>query len=121
VENVPYTVFGYKGKQVRDNIHSHDWLAAVDHFFRAPRAGEVYNMGGGRLCSCSVLEAISLCEEIADRRLQWRYVETNRAGDHIWWITNTRKFSDHFPAWAPKYDLRTTLEQMLEQHVARWV
>jgi CDP-paratose 2-epimerase len=119
VENVPYTVFGYKGKQVRDNIHSHDYVAAVDQFYRAPRVGEVYNIGGGRFCSCSVLEAISLCEEIADKRLDWRCVEANRTGDHIWWITDMRKFSSHFPAWAPRYDLRATLEQMLDQYVAR--
>ena len=121
VENIPYTVFGYKGKQVRDNIHSHDYVAAVDHFYRAPRSGEVYNMGGGRFCSCSVREAISLCEEIAGRRLNWRYADENRVGDHIWWITDTRKFSEHFPTWTPRYDLRATLEQMLEQYAGREV
>jgi CDP-paratose 2-epimerase len=121
MENIPYTVFGYKGKQVRDNIHSHDYVAAVDHFYRAPRSGEVYNMGGGRFCSCSVREAISLCEEIAGRRLNWRYADENRVGDHIWWITDTRKFSEHFPAWTPRYDLRATLEQMLEQYAGREV
>jgi CDP-paratose 2-epimerase len=121
VDNIPYTVFGYKGKQVRDNIHSHDYVTAVDQFYRAPRVGEVYNMGGGRFCSCSILEAISLCEEIAGRRLDWRYAKANRTGDHIWWITDTRKFSSHFPTWTPRYDLRATLEQMLEQYAARMV
>ena len=119
VEGKPYTVFGYKGKQVRDNIHSHDYVEAVDHFYRAPRVGEVYNIGGGRFCSCSVLEAIALCEEIAGKRLSWRYADTPRAGDHVWWISDTRKFARHFPNWTQRFDLRATLEQMLDQHVAR--
>ena len=119
VEGIPYTVFGYKGKQVRDNIHSHDYVAAVDQFFRNPRIGEVYNMGGGRFCSCSVLEAIALCEEIAGRRLTWQYADANRSGDHMWWISDTRKFSRHYPSWTQKYDLRATLEEMLDGYAAR--
>src|SRR5215212_7558946 len=114
-----FAVLGYKGKQVRNNIHSHNYVEAIDRFYRAPRVGEVYNIGGGRFCSCSVLEAIALCEEIAGKRLQWQYADTPRIGDHIWWITSTRKFTEHFPSWAQQYDLRATLEQMLEQHVAR--
>ena len=74
IEGTPYTVFGYKGKQVRDNIHSHDYVAAVDQFYRAPRMGEVYNIGGGRFCNCSMLEAIALCEQIAGKRLTWQYL-----------------------------------------------
>jgi CDP-paratose 2-epimerase len=96
-------------------------VAAVDHFYRAPRTGEVYNMGGGRFCSCSVVEAIAHCEEVAGKRLEWRYVDTNRAGDHIWWITDTSKFSSHFPEWTPKYDLRATLEEMLNHYATRLV
>ena len=121
VEGLPYTVFGYHGKQVRDNIHSHDYVAAVQAFYRAPRAGAVYNIGGGRFCSCSVLEAIALCEEIAGRRLDWRYSDEARCGDHIWWITDTRRFSEHYPGWQQQYDLRATLEQMLSQYAGRWV
>ena len=121
VDGAPYTVFGYKGKQVRDNIHSQDYVTAVDHFYRAPRVGEVYNIGGGRFCSCSVREAIALCEEVAGRRLDWRCVDAPRRGDHIWWITDTRRFRDHFPSWQQRYDLRATVEEMLEQHAARWV
>src|SRR5215831_570481 len=117
IEGQPYTVFGYKGKQVRDNIHSADYVSAVDHFFRAPRAGgDPYNIGGGRVCSCSVVEAISLCEEIAGRRLTCQYSHANRSGDHIWWISDTGRFSEHFPTWVQQYDLRATLEQMLERH-----
>ena len=121
VEGTPYTVFGYKGKQVRDNIHSHDYVAAVDQFYRAPRMGEVYNIGGGRFCSCSMLEAIALCEEIAGKRLTWQYAHTPRAGDHVWWISSTRRFTEHYPEWTRRYDLRGTLEQMLEGQMARWV
>jgi CDP-paratose 2-epimerase len=116
VENIPYTVFGYKGKQVRDNIHSTDYVAAVDAFYRAPRVGEVYNIGGGRFCSCSMVEAIALCEEITGKQLDWRYADANRTGDHIWWISNTRRFSTHFPEWTQQYDLRATLEQMVDQY-----
>jgi CDP-paratose 2-epimerase len=121
-EGLPYTVFGYKAKQVRDNIHSADYVAAVDHFFRAPRTGgEVYNIGGGRFCSCSVVEAISLCEEIAGTRLTWQYSDANRSGDHIWWISDTGRFSQHFPTWVQQYDLRATLEQMLDRQVQRQI
>jgi CDP-paratose 2-epimerase len=95
----PYTVYGYRGKQVRDNIHSADLIQAFDRFFRSPRAGEVYNMGGGRYSNCSMLEAIRLCEEITGRPLDWSYSETNRTGDHIWWISDTGKFSSHYPQW----------------------
>ena len=122
VEGTPYTVFGYNGKQVRDNIHSADYVSAVDHFFRAPRAGgEVYNIGGGRVCSCSVVEAISLCEEIAGKRLTWQYSDANRSGDHIWWISDTGRFSEHFPTWVQQHDLRATLAQMLERQIQRQV
>src|SRR4051795_13292687 len=90
-----YRVFGYKGKQVRDNIHSFDLVEAFAEFITAPRAGEVYNMGGSRHSNCSMLEAIDLCEEISSRKLNWSYDETNRIGDHIWWISNVRKFQAH--------------------------
>jgi CDP-paratose 2-epimerase len=121
MEDVPYTVLGYKGKQVRDNIHSLDYVTAVDAFYRAPRVAEVYNIGGGRFCSCSVLEAIALCEEVAGKRLRWSYADTPRTGDHIWWISSTRQFSEHYPDWVPRFDLRATIEQMLQRHAARWV
>ncbi|MEW6637606.1 MAG: NAD-dependent epimerase/dehydratase family protein, partial [Actinomycetota bacterium] len=97
VTGEPYTVLGYKGKQVRDNIHSHDLVNAFYHFYRNPRAGEVYNIGGGRFSNCSMLEAIKLCEEIAGRRLDWIYSESNRQGDHIWWISDVSKFRSHYP------------------------
>ena len=119
--STPYTVFGYMGKQVRDNIHSQDLVNAFEHFYRAPRAGEVYNIGGGRFCNCSMLEAIALCEEIAGKKLEWSYAETNRIGDHIWWLSDTRKFSEHFPAWRLQHDLRAILEQIFDNNTERWV
>ena len=93
----PYTVFGYKGKQVRDAIHSLDLIRAFDEFFREPRVAEVYNIGGGRFSNASVLEAIRLSEEIAGEKLDWTYRDENRVGDHIWWIGDNGRFESHYP------------------------
>ncbi len=116
----PYTVFGYKGKQVRDNIHSHDLVSAFDCVFRAPRCGEVYNAGGTRFSNCSMLEAIELCEEIAGRKLDWSYTEDNRIGDHIWYISDMAKFKAHYPDWVQRHDLRALLTEMFEKNAERW-
>jgi len=107
-----YRVFGYKGKQVRDNIHSFDLVEAFAQFVRAPRVAEVYNLGGGRECNCSMLEAIRLCEEISGRKLSWEYVEEARIGDHIWWISDLRKFRAHYPGWQLRYGLREILQEI---------
>lgn len=115
----PYRVFGYKGKQVRDNIHSHDLVAAFWEFFQNPRVGEVYNIGGSRHSHCSMLEAIRLCEEISGRRLDWSYVEDNRIGDHIWWVSDVRKFQRHYPGWRYQYDLRAILQEIHDALVAQ--
>src|SRR5229473_61818 len=112
VNGRPYRVFGYKGKQVRDNIHSFDLVEAFTEFIRAPRLGEVYNIGGSRYCHCSMLEAIEMCEKISGRKLTWHYEEANRIGDHIWWISDVRKFQQHYPAWKFRYDLREILEEI---------
>ncbi|CAN5134506.1 NAD-dependent epimerase/dehydratase family protein [soil metagenome] len=109
-----YRVFGYKGKQVRDNIHSADLVSAFLEFYKAPRAGEVYNIGGSRHSECSMLEAIALCEEVSGNVLDWEYVEDNRIGDHIWWVSDVRKFQADYPAWKYEYDLRSILEQIYE-------
>jgi len=114
VSGRPYRVFGYKGKQVRDNIHSFDLVEAFAEFIRAPRPGEVYNIGGSRYSNCSMLEAIDLCEEISGRKLTWSYEETNRIGDHIWWISDVRKFQEHYPNWKFRYGLREILEEIHE-------
>ena len=116
----PYTVFGYKGKQVRDNIHADDLVNAFDVFRRDPRAGEAYNIGGGREANCSMLEAIELCQEITGRELDWSYTEDNRIGDHIWWISDTRKFSEHFPSFKLQYDIRGILTDIHRHGIERW-
>lgn len=116
----PYTVFGYKGKQVRDNIHSWDLIRAFDAFYRNPRCGEVYNIGGGRTSNCSMLEAIELCEQISGNSMKWSYTEGNRAGDHIWWISDIRKFQGHYPDWRLEYDVPAILKEIYEQGQERW-
>src|SRR5438093_1918152 len=112
VSERPYRVFGYKGKQVRDNIHSFDLVETFVEYIRAPRGGEVYNIGGSRHSNCSMLEAIEMCEEISGRKLKWNYEETNRIGDHIWWISDVRKFQQHYPGWKFRYGLRDILDEI---------
>ncbi len=109
-----YTVFGYKGKQVRDNIHSYDLVNMFWHFYRAPRCGEVYNAGGGRHANCSMLEAIALCEEVAGKKLNWSYSDAPRVGDHIWWISDVSKFKSHYPGWDYRYSLKDTVVEIYE-------
>ncbi len=111
-----YRIFGYKGKQVRDNIHSADLVNAFWHFYQAPHPGEVYNIGGSRFSHCSMQEAIALCEEITGTRMKTTYVEEHRIGDHIWWISDVRKFQDHYPGWQLTRDIRDIL---LEIHSFR--
>jgi CDP-paratose 2-epimerase len=105
VEGRPYTVYGYKGKQVRDNIHSYDLVNMFWNFYQAPRPGEVYNAGGSRHSHCSMLEAIALCEEVSGCKLRWQYAEVARAGDHIWYVSDVSKFQAHYPGWSYRYDL----------------
>jgi len=112
VSGRPYRVFGYRGKQVRDNIHSADLVEAFVQFIRSPRVGEVYNIGGSRQCNCSMLEAIDLCQTITSRALAWTYQENNRIGDHIWWISDVRKFQTHYPAWRVQFDVEGILKEI---------
>jgi CDP-paratose 2-epimerase len=114
VTDTPYVVFGYGGKQVRDNIHSFDLVNAFWHFFEAPRSSEVYNIGGGRYCNCSMLEAIEKCQNLTGRKMRWSYSEANRAGDHIWWISDIRRFQAHYPGWSMRYDLDAILGEIFE-------
>ena len=107
-----YSVFGYKGKQVRDNIHSHDVVRAIEEFTADPRPGEVYNLGGGRENSISMLEAIARIQELTDRKLDWRYVDEARKGDHICYISNLGKFKSHFPKWGITRGLDVILEEI---------
>ena len=119
VNGNPYTVFGYKGKQVRDNIHSHDLVNMFWQFYLKPRIGEVYNAGGSRHSNCSMLEAINICEELSGQEMKWTYEENNRVGDHIWWISDVRKFKSHFPEWEYRYGIREILEEIVEAQMVR--
>jgi CDP-paratose 2-epimerase len=121
VTGQPYTVFGYRGKQVRDNIHSYDLIRAFDAFFHDPRSAAVYNMGGGRASNCSMLEAIGLCEQIVGREMQWTYAEQNRAGDHIWWISDLSRFQADYPHWRLEYDVPEILQEIYDANVERWM
>jgi CDP-paratose 2-epimerase len=114
VAKAPYTVLGYKGKQVRDNIHSFDLVSAFWHFMQAPRPGAVYNMGGGRHSNCSMLEAIELCEHLTGHPMQWSYSEENRTGDHIWWISDVRRFQADYPDWRYRYDIEAILSELVD-------
>ncbi|HSA55302.1 MAG TPA: NAD-dependent epimerase/dehydratase family protein [Gemmatimonadaceae bacterium] len=120
VTGTPYTIFGYKGKQVRDNIHAADLVGAFAEFFKAPRVAEVYNIGGGRRSNCSVLEGIALCEELTGKRLSWTYSEAARSGDHIWWISDVGRFVRHYPGWRPRHSLREMGQQIFDQNCERW-
>ena len=116
----PYTIFGYKGKQVRDNIHSSDLISAFYEFYKTPRVAEVYNIGGGRYSNCSMLEAIQLCEEITGNKLDWTYSEQNRIGDHIWWVGDLTRFETHYPEWKLAYDVPRILQEIYEFNRERW-
>jgi CDP-paratose 2-epimerase len=116
----PYTVFGYGGKQVRDNIHSADLVRAFEAFHRAPRPAAVYNIGGGRESNCSMLEAIALCEQIAGRPLEWTLDETARIGDHRWWISDLDEFRRDYPEWTLEFGVEETLRQIHEQNADAW-
>ncbi|NEO32398.1 MAG: NAD-dependent epimerase/dehydratase family protein [Symploca sp. SIO3C6] len=119
ITSEPYTIFGYQGKQVRDNIHSHDLVNAFYHFYQNPRCGEIYNIGGSRYSNCSMLEAITMCESIAGKKLQYSYTNNNRDGDHIWYISSVRKFQSHYPKWQYQYNIKNILEEIYTAQVSR--
>jgi CDP-paratose 2-epimerase len=113
-----YSVFGYKAKQVRDNIHSHDVVRAMEEFAANPRPGEVYNLGGGRANSVSMLEAIAKIEEMTGKKLNWKYVEEARKGDHICYISDLRKFQSHYPNWGISKSLDTIFQEIISAQQA---
>ena len=115
-----YTVFGYGAKQVRDNLHSSDLVRAFAAFHAAPRSAAVYNVGGGRGGDCSILEAVSLCERIAERPLDWTLVDRARLGDHRWWISDLSELQADYPDWRPDYDLEAILREIYERNMERW-
>lgn len=114
-----YTIFGYNGKQVRDNIHSYDLVNMFWHFYLDPKFGEVYNAGGSRFANCSMLEGIKLCEDITGNKLSFSYTDNNRVGDHVWYISDVSKFKNHFPDWNYKYGLQETLNEMYVSFINR--
>jgi CDP-paratose 2-epimerase len=120
VTGEPYRVFGYGGKQVRDNLHSEDLVDAFLAFHRSPRPAAVYNIGGGRGNSCSMLEAIESCQRIAGRELNWEMVEEARQGDHRWWVSDLAEFRADYPEWRIRNDLETILRQIHDGNVERW-
>jgi CDP-paratose 2-epimerase len=115
-----YTVFGYSGKQVRDNIHSADLISACMEFHRRPRPAAVYNIGGGRQSNCSVLEAIEACESVTGRTLAWELRREARIGDHRWWISDLTEFKRDYPSWDLTYDVDAILAEMYEANAERW-
>jgi CDP-paratose 2-epimerase len=120
VAGQPYTVYGYGGKQVRDNIHSADLVAAFAAFHASPRTAAVYNIGGGRASNCSMLEAIDLCQAIAGRELDWTLHDAPRVGDHRWWISDLSPFERDYPGWRLTYGVEEILREIYERNVDVW-
>ena len=107
-----YSIIGYKGKQVRDNIHSHDLVKCFWEFYKKPRYGEVYNIGGGRYSNCSIIEALDLIESLCNINIKRKLIKTPRVGDHIWYISNLKKFKKHYPKWKQKYNTKKIIEEL---------
>ena len=114
MQKKPYTIYGYKGKQVRDNIHSADLVTALYRFYKKPGVAKVYNIGGGRHSNCSLLEAVSMCEEISGNKFTHSYAEANRIGDHIWWISSVGRFKADYPEWDYQYDMKRIMQEIYE-------
>jgi len=119
VSDIPYTINGYKGKQVRDNLHSHDLIKMFWHFYNNPRIGETYNVGGGRHSNCSLLEAINKIEKITNKKLSTKYINKHRKGDHIWWISDISKFKAHYPEWNFSYNLDKIITEIFSEMTNR--
>ncbi len=116
IEGREYKVYGYKGKQVRDNIHSEDVAGFIHEFWKVPRVAEVYNLGGGKSNSCSILEAFRMAENVTGKKMNWRYIDENRIGDHICYYSDLRKMKMHYPAW----NITKTLPVILEEIATSW-
>ena len=121
LEGREYKVFGYKGKQVRDNIHSHDVARFIEEFIKAPRVAEVYNIGGGRANSCSIWEAFAIAEKFSGKKQVFQYVDEHRVGDHICYISNLAKMRGHYPNWDITVSLDETIRQIVEASLERLV
>ena len=112
-----YTLIGYKGKQVRDNIHSHDLVKCFWEFFKKPRRGQVYNVGGGRYSNCSIIEALQIVENITGIRIKKKILKENRIGDHIWYVSSMKKFRKHYPNWKQEYNSKKILEELVQNNI----
>jgi CDP-paratose 2-epimerase len=119
LEEREYRIFGYKGKQVRDNIHSFDVARFIEEFLNAPRVGEVYNLGGGKSNSCSILEAFQIARDFSGRNQVYSYVDENRIGDHICYYSDLSKMKAHYPSWDITISLRETMGQIVDAWKAR--
>jgi CDP-paratose 2-epimerase len=120
VTSRPYMVYGHKGKQVRDNIHSNDLVQCFWHFYRDPKPGAIYNIGGSRFSNCSILEAIDLIMQLSGYEVEYSVSNSARSGDHIWWISDVRRFQQDFSSWAYSYDLRAIMTELIEATKARY-
>lgn len=114
-----YSLIGYKGKQVRDNLHSHDLVNSFWEFFKKPSKGEIYNMGGGRYSNCSIIEALDLVEEVAKVSIKRNVLKVPRVGDHIWYISNLSKFKKNYPNWKQKYNTKKIIEELVDNLIER--
>ncbi len=115
LKNNFYTLIGYKGKQVRDNIHSEDLVSCFWEYYKNPRKGEVYNAGGGRFSNCSISEALNQVEKIKKIKIKRKILNQNRVGDHIWYISNMKKFRRHYPKWKQKYSTHKIIKELVEK------
>jgi CDP-paratose 2-epimerase len=120
VKGSKYTIFGYKGKQVRDNIHSFDLVNAFYEFYKQPKSGVVYNIGGGVNSNCSMIEAIKIGEQVADKKLIYDYSERPRIGDHIWYVSDLTKFKKDYPKWKLSYNIEQLISEIYSQNIDRW-
>ena len=109
-----YSLIGYKGKQVRDNLHSEDLVNCFWEYYKKPRKGEVYNIGGGRFSNCSIIEALDLVEDLTKIKIKREIIKKPRVGDHIWYISNLSKFKKHYPNWKQKYNTKKIIEELIE-------
>ena len=121
LEGKKYSIFGYKGKQVRDNIHSSDLINAFYYVYKEPRYGEVYNMGGSRYSNCSIIEAIKKIEAISGKKGNYDYVQENRKGDHMWYISDVSKFKEHYPDWHCSYNIERIIDEMVSAYSHEFV
>jgi CDP-paratose 2-epimerase len=119
LEQKEYTVFGYKGKQVRDNIHSYDVARFIEEFIKAPRVAEVYNIGGGKNNTCSILEAFDMISHISGMPMKWKYLNENRIGDHICYYSDLSKMKNHYPDWNITKSLKDIFEDIYQAWIAK--